>query len=517
MIEPVQQQSTSKYGRKVSQFVFKVLKNESLDTVTNDTIRTNPFKRPAIIKEKNFHHPSTIENNEEVPSIVLYRSDSNIGDSVLEQHLDISPDAIVKKIKIIPSCEVVVPKQKTPLRHYRRSRGKPPIPKKCEPNSCNNITTETSLAATHYSSCPPIKKEPQTQPQSLLFPANELEEKLVADRVEMEEKRLKIENKRLSRHLGELKVKVQKVSEIQSYQRERLTLSKLKQNQEMLYYYVGFKDLDLIDSMVGKLSEYFSLREKINEELMIEDQLVMTLMKLRRNYSMHDLAFRFRVSLSEADCIVYNTILALHHIYYDSDLKERPFPPLNSMWSHLPEQFNSFPNCRVVLECVRIGCEDPDYSSETDILTSTKFDPKVYVKGFMGISPTKNVLFASGVYEDSTNNSDIFKESGILTKLESGDLIMADKSFEITGCIPSTIELNVAASTKVNLTDKQIKNLNSKARAYIGRTTMQHIRRFTILNHVPIFLNSIVLQVFQLCSALVNLQPTITSFNEALD
>ncbi|RXG61690.1 Leucine-rich repeats and immunoglobulin-like domains protein 3 [Armadillidium vulgare] len=162
-------------------------------------------------------------------------------------------------------------------------------------------------------------------------------QRLVGERVKTEEIRLKAENEKLLQTMNELKVKLEKASEVRSYQRERLTLSKLKQNQEMLYYYIGFKDISLVSDMAKKLIDYFSEHKLPSSEILIEEQLIMTLMKLRRNYSLHDLAFRFRIDISEAYCIIFNIVHGLHYIYYEQGLSSQPFPSVDSMLPSLSE------------------------------------------------------------------------------------------------------------------------------------------------------------------------------------
>ena len=49
----------------------------------------------------------------------------------------------------------------------------------------------------------------------------------------------------------------------------------------------------------------------------------------------------------------------------------------------------------------------------------------------MGISPDGTMMYISHLYEGSTSDIDLVQQCGLLSLLESGDSVMADKGFDI--------------------------------------------------------------------------------------
>lgn len=88
-----------------------------------------------------------------------------------------------------------------------------------------------------------------------------------------------------------------------------------------------------------------------------EDQLVMTLMKLRCNFRMFDLRVRLGCSVATVSNVTRTWIIALHQILFEQLMKEIPTKEKNN--ESLPTVFENYPNTRIVIDCTEIACEQP--------------------------------------------------------------------------------------------------------------------------------------------------------------
>ena len=229
----------------------------------------------------------------------------------------------------------------------------------------------------------------------------------------------------------------------------------------------------------------------------------MVLMILRRNYSLSDLAFRFNVSLREAESTVTQIIEVLHDIFYTRTFKGSPFPPLPCKES-VHDEFKYLP-CKVMFEPYQVECNGQE---EDDL-------PMCY-RCFIGVSSSKRIIYISDLTKAELSYTEIFQQSDAAKHLNEGDMVMASKDFEIQDSLPQGVFLNESPSMPSSVSSATCAKYHSKARCLIGRTTLQYLRRNFILNSMPCFLDPIRNKVWQLCAALVNCQPYLTSVNKLI-
>lgn len=106
------------------------------------------------------------------------------------------------------------------------------------------------------------------------------------------------------------------------------------------------------------------------------------------------------------------------------------FPSRKKIQKHLPKSFRKFKNVRVILDATEFFTQAPrNYEQQGNLYSSYKNYCKCKVLG--GITQSGAISFISDVYESSMSDKDIFKESGILNKLNEGDLVMVDRVFNI--------------------------------------------------------------------------------------
>ena len=83
---------------------------------------------------------------------------------------------------------------------------------------------------------------------------------------------------------------------------------------------------------------------------------------------------------------------------------------------------------RVIVDCTELEIERPS-DFEIQSATYSTYKSRNTVKGLIGLSPTGVTMFVSDLMEGSVSDNDITFQSGLVSKLEKGDAIMADRGW----------------------------------------------------------------------------------------
>ena len=91
--------------------------------------------------------------------------------------------------------------------------------------------------------------------------------------------------------------------------------------------------------------------------LLMEDQVLLTLMKLRHNFSHLDLAYRFYVSQTTITNVFHTILFFIHRLLYLPCMKD--VPSLKKVQCDMNSSFDNFPNCREIWDCTDIFIDRP--------------------------------------------------------------------------------------------------------------------------------------------------------------
>jgi len=97
----------------------------------------------------------------------------------------------------------------------------------------------------------------------------------------------------------------------------------------------------------------------------------------------------------------------------------------------LPNSFSLFYNCKIILDCTEIKTDTTRVSMTTQKATFSSNKHYHTFKSLICVAPNGIVIFVSNLFPDSTSDKIITLKSGVLSQLEPGDLILADKGFLI--------------------------------------------------------------------------------------
>jgi len=159
----------------------------------------------------------------------------------------------------------------------------------------------------------------------------------------------------------------------------------------------------------------------------LEDQLLLTLIKLRLNTPILDLSIRFDISETTVTNIFKTMLFALHQLLFVACMPR--VPSRLKCQSALPDCFKLFPNCTQVWDCTEIEIEIPQKDLNAQRMTYSSYKSRNTFKDLVSIAPNGTVVFCSNLYSGNTSDKEIVVQSGILQTCSPGDMIMADKGF----------------------------------------------------------------------------------------
>lgn len=253
------------------------------------------------------------------------------------------------------------------------------------------------------------------------------------------------------------------------------------------------------------------------ESISFEDQIFITLMKLRQNYTNLHLAQLFSCSVATISNIVITLIHVLHGLLFDDLMTTIPSRDKNKLCS--PSSFSTYSSCRIVIDCTDIEVATPSLMSQQNA-TYSSYRGMNSFKVLTGVAPNGVLTFVSRLNPGSISDKEIVQQSGILKHFVPGDLILADKGFLIQDVVPKGVSVNIPPFLehgKFTESEAKVTKSIARCRIHVERANAR-LKDFKILSFVPPYLRCYMDKVFQLCAALVNLQfPLIKEGCEGTD
>ncbi|XDV13745.1 hypothetical protein PO909_002088 [Leuciscus waleckii] len=310
---------------------------------------------------------------------------------------------------------------------------------------------------------------------------------------------LEVENDMLREENAQLKKQLE-------IQKQTFSFSQISSSPDRVQYYTGLPDAATVLFLEALLSKFeLQYHSDWTVQMMpLVDQLLLTLMKLRLNCGHVDLATRFNCSTATVTNIFTTLISALYDVLYVG-LLENNIPSTAKNQTSLPDCFQPFPNCRIVLDCTEVAI------SNAERLLYSQYKGRTILKALIGVAPNGVITFASDLYGGRASDKAITAACGLLQHLRPGDMVMAEKGFTIQDILPEGVSLNIP-SFLINgqFTQEEVNNnrLISKARTHV-ECSIQRLKLFHILDHIPYQFRLNINKILKVCVCLTNLQTPI--------
>ena len=260
--------------------------------------------------------------------------------------------------------------------------------------------------------------------------------------------------------------------------------------------------------ILNLISQFLPERRTISKE----NQLLMTLMKLRVCVPNTDLAYRFGVSQGTVsgilnDCI---SILAARLRFLIR------WPSKDQLVQNMPKKFlKRFRNCRVIIDCTEFFIDRP-YNLQTRAKTWSNYKHHHTLKALIGITPYGSISFVSKLWGGRISDKEITRQSKFYDFVEFGDQVMADRGFTIHGELAqkgATLVMPPFIKGRKQLPGMAVERARqlSALRIHVERA-MERIKNYAILkNTMPLTLLPLANDILIVCASLSNLHPKLIS------
>ena len=302
-----------------------------------------------------------------------------------------------------------------------------------------------------------------------------------------------------------------------------LTMENLKDNEKLVKFYTGLPDYDTLMAVFDLACKCLpSTTQHGLRKLTNDDEFLLTLVKLRLNLRSADLGFRFGIVESTVSAIIHKW---LNVLYVSLKFLIR-WPTREEVRATLPECFRpKFHQAVVIIDCTEVFIE-----RATNLLarsqTWSNYKSHNTIKYLIGITPQGTVSFVSKAWGGRVSDKQITQECGILDLLLPGDLVLADRGFnifELVGMHKAEAKLPAFTKGKTQLSAKEVQESRELAvvRIHVERLIGVIKQKYSILEGtLPInFIKADGLEVsvadklMTICCALVNLCEPLVSNN----
>ena len=157
------------------------------------------------------------------------------------------------------------------------------------------------------------------------------------------------------------------------------------------------------------------------------DQYLLTLMKLRLNVGDKDLAFRFGISQASVSRYInkWLDVLSIKLAFLIH------WPERQELLKTMPSDFRKhFKKCVIIIDCFEVFIERST-SLMARVQTFSNYKKHNTIKFLIGISPQGFIAFISKGWGGRVSDVYLTENCGILEKLLPGDMILADRGFNI--------------------------------------------------------------------------------------
>ena len=187
-----------------------------------------------------------------------------------------------------------------------------------------------------------------------------------------------------------------------------------------------------------------------------------------------------------------------------------------------PEVFRQkYPLTGVVLDCTELFIEKPScFRAQSETYSSYKSHNTA--KGLVAIAPNAALTFVSDLYGGHCSDKVIVEHCGILQRLEEGDVLMADRGFEIQDLLASKkVYLNIPpfmrSKDQLNPDEEDETREIASVRIHVERA-IKRVKNFNILKQIiPNSMAEDVDKIWKVCCLLANFKGPLVVWSRPLE
>ncbi|XP_029708092.2 uncharacterized protein LOC115254615 [Aedes albopictus] len=281
-------------------------------------------------------------------------------------------------------------------------------------------------------------------------------------------------------------------------------------------YYTGISSFKTVQHLFNYLKDNIS---QPHCNFTKEQVFVMTLTKLRLNHQFQTLAYDYKVCPNTISKYFHRTLEIIDRcLGYALEM-----PDKNVLSNHTPKRFkDQFGDRRIlIIDCFEVRSETPE-NPKAAVSHFSNYKKSETTKFLISICPDGNIAFISPGYGGRCSDKKIVQDSGILNYIEAGDVIIADKGFDIADLVESkgailNIPLFLINKRQFRPAEIEKNRQVTKLRIHVERCIAGLKNKFLIISQIiPVGLlvrfendKNIVDLVARVCCILYNFNPSI--------
>lgn len=218
------------------------------------------------------------------------------------------------------------------------------------------------------------------------------------------------------------------------------------QSDDHVRFYTGLPNKQVLQSVFTLVTNGLTADHDASTKLTPFQEFMCTMLKLRLNSPLQDLSYRFGISVSTVSRILLKWLTQM-----DVRLQNLVFwPDREQLQKTMPICFQESFGKRVsiIIDCFEIYIERPSnlYARAS---TWSSYKHKNTAKVLIGISPQGVVTYVSETWGGRVSDKHLTENCGILQNLLPGDIVLADRGFDIADSVGMTqARLHIPAFTK---------------------------------------------------------------------
>ena len=293
-------------------------------------------------------------------------------------------------------------------------------------------------------------------------------------------------------------------------------------DDNIVLFYTGLPNFKVLKAIFDHVLQTLP-NEGVNK-LTPFQEFMCAMLKLRLNTPLQGLTYQFGICKATVSRIILKWLTPIDIRLQDLII----WPDRESLRKTMPMCFQeSFgEKVAVIIDCFEIFLDRPS-NLQARAYTWSNYKHKNTCKVLIGIVPQGTVAFVSEAWEGHASDKYITEHCGILKKLLPGDVILADREFDIAesvGTIQARLHIPAFTKGKSQLSALEVEETRSIAniRIHVERVVGLVRQKYTILQStLPIQFvikragedTPVIDRIIRVCCALTNVCDSVVSFD----
>ena len=237
----------------------------------------------------------------------------------------------------------------------------------------------------------------------------------------------KLENTDSESHDKVLKLEEEKILLMRQLHQSLSIAAKIKNDDKQTHFYTGLPSYDVFVLLLTHLSPLVSKEKSLGSGLTLADELLVTLIKISRSFTNEQIGYMLEIHESK--------VTKIFHRWIDSMFQGLQclvvWPDKEMIISNMPSCFKPrYAKTVCIIDCSEVFIQRPT-SLTARAQTFSNYKSHNTIKFLVAITPTGAISFISKCWGGRVSDRHLTVNSGLLKHLKHGDLILADRGFDI--------------------------------------------------------------------------------------